>query len=380
MKVILVSQNASPGLHIFRKDLIKYMVSCGHEVYCFAIDYTDELRSFIRQLGAIPIDYRMEKTGLNPLRDILDILRLAKIIKKIDADLVFGFFIKPSIYATLAAKLAGVPRRVAMLEGLGYIYTPSKNGFSLKKRVLQVIHGVLSTIGYAFAHKVIFLNKDDPKDLCRFALLRKDKIEVVGAIGLDLDAYPYKPAIVKDNVRFIFVARLLEEKGILDYLEAARLVKIKSPNTEFVVLGALDAGNPASLTFDQLQAVIEENLIIYPGHVNNVSEWIAGSHVFVLPSFYREGVPRSTQEAMATGRAIITTDVPGCRETVHQGKNGFLVSAFRPEALAEKMLYFIARPDEILRMGNESHVIAVENYDVNKISPVLFSMLIGEKR
>lgn len=353
------------------------MVSCGHEVYCFAIDYTDELRSFIRQLGAIPIDYKMEKTGLNPLRDMLDILRLAKIIKKIDADLVFSFFIKPSIYATLAAKLAGVPRRVAMLEGLGYIYTPSKNGFSLKKRVLQVIHGVLSTIGYAFAHKVIFLNKDDPKDLCRFALLRKDKIEVVGAIGLDLDAYPYKPAIVKDNVRFIFVARLLEEKGVLDYLDAARLVKRKIPNAEFVVLGALDPCNPASLSLEQLQAVIEENLIIYPGYVNNVAEWVAGSHVFVLPS-YREGLPRSTQEAMATGRAIITTDVPGCRETVYEGRNGFVVSAFHPEALAERMLYFIAHPDEVVRMGNESHSMAVQIYDVNRITPMLFSMLIGE--
>ncbi|WP_197723400.1 glycosyltransferase family 4 protein [Thiomicrorhabdus aquaedulcis] len=263
-----------------------------------------------------------------------------------------------------------------MLEGLGYIHTPAQNGFSFKKRILQLAHGLLCSVGYAFADKVLFLNPDDPKDLSSKSLLSKNKLHVLGPIGLDLTAYPYRPVDLEKPIRFIFIARLLAEKGIFEYLDAARLVKAIHPNAEFVVLGGLDPDNPAALSKHQLDEVIAENIIIYPGHVSNVSDWIADSHVFVLPSFYREGVPRSTQEAMAIGRAVITTDVPGCRETVVDGKNGFIVPPFDANALADKMIYLIEHPQEIERMGNASHGMAVERYDVHKINPILAEILL----
>lgn len=378
MKIVLVSQNVSPGLLIFRLDFIKYLVSQGHTVYAFALDYTAESKILVEALGATPVDYSLSKTGLNPISDIKDTLALSKKIKALQPDVVFSFFVKPSIYGTIAAKLAGVPRRIAMLEGLGYIHTPSKTGFSAKKRLLQLVHGCLCMLGYAFADKVLFLNPDDPKDLARKSLLNRNKLKVLGPIGLNLEAFPYKTINDYGPIRFIFIARLLAEKGIFEFLAAARLVKKLHPNSEFVVLGGLDPDNPAALTSFQLDEVIKEGIIIYPGHVSNVSEWIASSHVFVLPSFYREGVPRSTQEAMAIGRAIITTDVPGCRETVTNGVNGFLVPPFDVDTLAEKMCYFIDSPREIHRMGNESYRIAQERFDVNKINPIIAEIIIGK--
>lgn len=375
MGIVLISQNVTPGLLIFRINFIKYLVSQGNVVYAFAIDYDDESRRAVEAVGAIPMEYSLKKTGITPISDLRDTFSLARKLKKINPDLVFSFFVKPSIYGTLAAKLAGVPQRIAMLEGLGYIYTPSNTGFTLKKRFLQVVHGCLCTLGYAFADKVLFLNPDDPNDLAKKSLLNSKKFQVIGPIGLDLDAYPYKAITSFEPIRFIFIARLLAEKGIFEYLEAARMVKQTYPNAEFVVLGGLDPDNPAALTPNQLDDVIAEGVIIYPGHVSNVSEWVASSHVFVLPSFYREGVPRSTQEAMSIGRAVITTDVPGCRETVVDGVNGFLVPPFDPIRLAEKMLYLIAHPDEIQRMGGESNRIAKERFDVHKVNPVLAEII-----
>ncbi|GHY25300.1 glycosyl transferase family 1 [Vibrio cholerae] len=375
MNIALISQNHSPGLLIFRRDLIKYLVKQGHTVYAFALDYSPEAKAAVVALGAIPVDYTLSKTGVNPIRDLKDTLALAKKLKAIQPDVVFSFFVKPSIYGTLAAKLAGVPRRIAMLEGLGYIHTPNKSGFSLKKRLLQLVHGCLCTIGYAFADKVLFLNPDDPDDLAKKSLVNREKFQVLGPIGLDLDAYPYKQITTFEPIRFIFIARLLAEKGIFEYLQAARLVKKIHPNAEFIVLGGLDPDNPAALSSAQLDEVIDEGIITYPGHVTNVPEWIASAHVFVLPSYYREGVPRSTQEAMVIGRAVITTDAPGCRETVIDGVNGFLIPPFDSAILAEKMLYLIEHPEEMQLMGNESYRIAKERFDVHKINPVLADIL-----
>ncbi|MGB5144049.1 MAG: glycosyltransferase family 4 protein [Shewanella indica] len=374
MNIALISQNHSPGLLIFRRDFIQYLVSQGNTVYAFALDYSPEAKAAVVALGAIPVDYSLSKTGVNPIRDLKDTLALAKKLKAVQPDVVFSFFVKPSIYGTLAAKFAGVPRRIAMLEGLGYIHTPNKSGFSLKKQLLQLVHGCLCTLGYAFADKVLFLNPDDPNDLARKSLVYREKLQVLGPIGLDLKAFPYKPITTYEPIRFIFIARLLVEKGIFEYLQAVRLVKITYPNVEFIVLGGLDPENPAALSSAQLDEVVKENIIIYPGHVSNVPEWIASSHVFVLPS-YREGYPRSTQEAMAIGRAVITTDVPGCRETVIDGVNGFLIPPFDSTNLAEKMLYLIEHPEEVQRMGNESYRIAKQRFDVHKLNPILADIL-----
>lgn len=374
MKIILISQNVSPGLIIFRKELIQTLSAQGYEVYCFAIDFTDATRDLVKNLGGIPVDYSLNRTGLNPLRDMRDTWALSRKLKHIKPDLMFSFFAKPVIYGSLAAKLAGVPKRVGMLEGLGFTFTEQPFPLPFKTKLIRWIQVQLYRLSVPLLDKIIFLNPDDPKDLLEKYGIKAKQMEVLGAIGLDLTNYAFVQPDTSKH-RFIFIGRLLAEKGINEYIGAARLVKQQYPDAEFVVLGGLDEGNPGGLRKAELEALIKENIIVYPGHVDDVPRWIAEASVFVLPSYYREGVPRSTQEAMAIGRAVITTDVPGCKETVEHGVNGFIVPRWNAQALADKMIYLIENPTEITRMGNESHRIAVDKFDANKVNQRLMEIL-----
>jgi len=373
MKIVMIGTTANCVLG-FRGPLIKELIIKGHEVYAFAIDYSDAQRQLLKSLGAIPVDYVLFRSGLNMLADLKMMFRLKTKLEAIKPDIVLSYFVKPVIYGTVAARLANIPIRIAMLEGLGYVHTASQNGYGFKKRILQIVQGVLFTISFKFATRIVFLNPDDPNDLSKMTLFSKSKVEVVGGIGLELLDYPYSKPDMNNPIRFIFVARLLAEKGIYQLIEAIKLVQEKYPSTELVVLGDLDEDNPAGLTKKNLDDLIKQEIIIYPGQVANVNEWLSSSHVFVLPS-YREGVPRSTQEAMAVGRPIITTDVPGCRETVVDGKNGFLVPAFDVEKLAEKMIFFIEYPDQIEPMGIAGHRMAEERFDVHKVNVKMLEIM-----
>lgn len=373
-KIILISTVAS-SFYGFRADLIRTLLKKGHQVYAFTSEYKAEDLKKIEQLGAIPITYTLNRGGLNPLADIIATYQLSKKIKAINPDLVFSYFSKPVIFGTLAAKLAKVPRVIGMLEGLGYTFTEQPEGLSKKTQLIKKIQVFLYKIALPQLDQLIFLNPDDPKDLIDQYAINVRKVEVLGGIGLNLKEYPYQPVSnIQQHINFLFIGRLLKEKGIHDFLNAAKIVKEKYPETQFTVLGAIDPHNLGALTQSELDELISSNIIDYPGHVDNVKDWIAKSHVFVLPS-YREGVPRSTQEAMAIGRAVITTDVPGCRETVEQGVNGFIVAKWNPEALAEKMIYFIEHPEQIEKMGYESYKIAQDKFDAEKVNQRLLNIL-----
>lgn len=373
-KIILISTVAS-SFYGFRADLIRTLLKKGHQVYAFTSEYKAEDLKKIEQLGAIPITYTLNRGGLNPLADIIATYQLSKKIKAINPDLVFSYFSKPVIFGTLAAKLAKVPCVIGMLEGLGYTFTEQPEGLSKKTQLIKKIQVFLYKIALPQLDQLIFLNPDDPKDLIDQYAINVRKVEVLGGIGLNLKEYPYQPVSnIQQHINFLFIGRLLKEKGIHDFLNAAKIVKEKYPETQFTVLGAIDPHNLGALTQSELDELISSNIIDYPGHVDNVKDWIAKSHVFVLPS-YREGVPRSTQEAMAIGRAVITTDVPGCRETVEQGVNGFIVAKWNPEALAEKMIYFIEYPEQIEKMGYESYKMAQDKFDAEKVNQRLLNIL-----
>ena len=372
-KIILIGTVAS-SFYGFRADLIRTLVERGHHVYAFTSEYSIEGLRKIEQLGAIPITYTLNRGGLNPLADIIATYKLSKKIKEISPNIVFSYFSKPVIFGTLAAKLAKVPCITGMLEGLGYTFTEQPRGLNKKTQLIKKIQVFLYKIALPQLDQLIFLNPDDPKDLLQKYGIKVKKVEVLGGIGLNLENYKYSENFNSD-ISFIFVARLLAEKGIHDYIRAAKIVKSKYPNIKFTVLGAIDKSALGSLKEEELQDLIQTNIIEYPGYVNNVADWVKKASVFVLPSYYREGVPRSTQEAMAIGRAIITTDVPGCRETVVDGVNGFLVPKWNPEILAEKMIYFIEHPEQIRIMGNESHKIAIERFDAEKVNQKLLKIL-----
>lgn len=374
MKIILLGTTAFNSI-IFRQDLIKELVKSGYEVFVFGLCFSSDEDHQVRALGAIPVAYSFSRTGLNPFRDIKDTFALAKKIKAIKPDLVFSYFAKPVVFGTLAAKLAGVPRCIAMLEGLGFTFTEQPSGLPFKTKLIRSVQVLLYRLAFPLLDRIIFLNPDDPIDLVEKYKLKVKKVSVLGGIGLNLADYPYS-APQSQPVRFIFIGRLLAEKGINEYIAAAQIVKQQYSDAECVVLGGLDEGNPGGLTQQALDSYIEQNIVIYPGHVNNVHEWLAGSSVFVLPSYYREGVPRSTQEAMAIGRPIITTDVPGCRETVVDGVNGFFVPPWSSEQLAEKMIRFIEQPELIEQMGKESYRIAQEKFDAQEVNERLVGMLL----
>ena len=374
MKIVIIGTVAS-SFYGFRAALIYQLLLKGHSVYAFTSEYCQYELKKIELLGAIPITYELNRGGMNPLADAKATYALSKKIKEIAPDLVFSYFSKPVIFGTLAAKIAKVPRVIGMLEGLGYTFTEQPEGLSKKAQLIKSIQVLLYKIALPQLDNIIFLNPDDPKDLLEAYHIKVKKLDVLGGIGLDLDEYNYQPIETIDSpISFLFIGRMLKEKGIHDFIAAAKIVKKIYPEVQFTVLGAIDSSNPGALQQSELDRLISLNIINYPGQVDNVQKWIADSHVFVLPS-YREGVPRSTQEAMAIGRAIITTDVPGCRETVVEGVNGFLVEKWSPQALAEKMIYFIEHPEDIKKMGYESYKIAQDKFDADKVNKRLINML-----
>ena len=373
-KIILIGTIADSFL-FFRADLISELLKKNCKVYAFTSSYDEKELEKIKELGAVPVSYTLSRGGLNPLTDIKMMYRLSRQIKILAPDMVLSYFAKPVIFGTLAAKLAKVPKVIGMLEGLGYAFTEQPKGLSKKTQLIKKIQVMLYTISLPQLNTLIFLNPDDPKDLLDAHSIKVKNVEILGGIGLNLNNYSYQS--IKDihlPIKFLFIGRLIKEKGIHDFISAAKIVKEKYPKTVFTILGTTDPASLGGLQQSELDDLISSDIINYPGQVDNVQQWLGDSHVFVLPS-YREGVPRSTQEAMAIGRPIITTDVPGCRETVVDGINGFLVGKWKPQALADKMIHFIENPEQIEKMGYESYKIAQEKFDVNKVNQRLLNIL-----
>ncbi|MFU9047699.1 glycosyltransferase family 4 protein [Acinetobacter tibetensis] len=375
MSTIVFIGTIASSIYDFRADLIRSLLKQGHQIYAFTSQYNAEDINKIEQLGAIPVTYTLNRGGLNPLADIVATYQLLKKIKHINPDVVFSYFAKPVIFGTLAAKLAKVPRVIGMLEGLGYTFTEQPEGLSHKTKFIRYIQVFLYKMALPMLDQLIFLNPDDPKDLLETYSIKVKKVVILGGIGLNLQEYPYQPVDdISLPIKFLFIGRLLKEKGIHEFVQAAKLVKKQYPKTQFTILGQIDNFNIGALQQAELDDLIASCVVEYRGQVNNVKDWITNSHVFVLPS-YREGVPRSTQEAMAIGRAIITTDVPGCRETVIQNRNGFIIPRWDSKTLAEYMIYFIENPKQIRFMGDESHKIAIDKFDVEKVNQRLQNIL-----
>lgn len=358
MKIGIVS-SLSASLCNFRGPLIKEMVRRGHTVYAFAPDYDTSTRTWLESNDVIVIDYSLSRTGLNPIKDIHSIIELWLKIRSLKLDLTFCYYIKPVIYGTIAAAISGVKARFAMIEGLGYSFTNDHRP-AFKKRMLRLIASLLYKMSLSICKGVIFLNSDDYTEFRRGGILRHDRVSVLGGIGVDLSEWKYSGS-VQDPMTFIMIGRLLADKGVREFVSAASFVKSRYPEARFVLLGDLDE-NPSAVSLSEVQSWVDSKIIEWPGHVS-VGQWLENASVFVLPS-YREGVPRSTQEAMARGLPVITTDVPGCRETVNHGVNGFLVPHRDADSLANAMIFFLEKPELCQAMGFQSRKIAEEKFDV----------------
>ncbi len=373
MTTIAIITSHAPSLVHFRASLIESLRAKGVEVFALAPNYDAATRAAVLNLGATAVDCAMDRTGMNPAIDAWNTWQLTRLLRRLRPDITLGYFVKPVVFGTLAAWLAGVPRRFAMIEGLGFAFTPTAETRSIKRVLLKRLVTELYRIGLRQASRVIFLNPDDRSELINAGALSVKKSFLLGGIGVDLEKWPMSAPIVKP-VTFLLVARLLREKGIEQYAAAARLIIKKNLQARFILLGSLD-DNPGSITRNEVQKWVDDGILEWHGHVP-VQPWLMQASVFVLPSYYREGVPASTQEAMAMGRPVITTDVPGCRDTVVNGVNGFLIPPRDVEALAEKMEIFIQRPDLIHTMGQASRGIAEERFNVHEVNGRLLDLIL----
>lgn len=374
MKVAIVGTVAS-SIFGFRMPYIDLLLEQGHEVFAFAIDFNSEQKQRLLDLGITPVDYNISRSGKSLLLFLSEIKELRLKLEEVQPDIFFGYFLKPVLFGGIAAKIAKVPKRVGLIEGLGQTFTIPPNGLGLKQRILMKV----LSLGIGFVSRlldsIIVLNGDDQLELAKYASL--GKVKLLGGIGVDLNEYSHKPISSDGKVRFLFVGRLLQEKGVRYFLEAAEKVKKNYPNAEFLLVGALDESRSSGITQEELNSYTDSGVVKHYGHVTNVIDYIEKSSVFVLPSYYREGVPRSTQEAMAVGRAIITTDNTGCRDTVVDNVNGFLVNKYDSSDLATKMEVYLNNPALIIVHGENSRRLAEELFDVVKVNQRLLRLMYG---
>lgn len=375
MRRVAVVGNWGDTLVRFRGPLIKSLIAAGAEVHAFAPEYSDDERAAVVGMAAIPVDYALDRAGLNPFKDSKAVYSLAKEFRRRRIDTVFSYFAKPIIYASIAARLAGVAHTFSMIEGAGHVFSENQPN-SVKRMFLRATVSRLYRFALHRATRVFVLNKDDKQLFVDSRMVDPRKIVCLDGIGIDLEEY--RPAATPHDdaasVLFLMATRLLKEKGVREFVAASAKVKKRHPDSRFVLLGGIDP-NPNAFRRDEIKTLVAEGGVEWLGRVADVRPWLQAASVFVLPSYYREGVPRSILEAMASGRPIISTDWVGCRETVVDGVNGILVPIKDSDALAAAMLRFVDNPQWIAQMGAQSRRIAEARFDVKKINSQILEVM-----
>jgi glycosyltransferase involved in cell wall biosynthesis len=359
-RVALIGSFA-PSLINFRGPLIAALVERGHEVHALAPDIDPATAASLRALGAQPRSIGLVNSSLNPLRSLRTIRELRDVLQGIDPDTVIAYTIKPIVLGAPAAAAAGVPRFIPLVTGVGFAFTPGREA---KRRLSRLLAKLLYRRAFARSALAIFQNPDDRDDFRRLGLLPAGlDTALVGGSGVDVDQFAARP--VPARTSFLLIARLLGDKGIREYGEAARRLKSLYPDVRMALVG-YPIPSPDALRADEIERLIAGG-VDYVGRMDDVRPALEACSVYVLPS-YREGTPRSVLEAMSVGRAIITTDAPGCRETVVDGENGILVKPRDPDSLFEAMLRFVEEPGLAERMGASSRRLAEERFDVRKVT------------
>jgi glycosyltransferase involved in cell wall biosynthesis len=316
----------------------------------------------LARLGARLVHYRLDRKGVNPLRDMRTLRDLTRLLKEERPDLLFASTIKPVIYGCMAARLALVPHVYAAITGLGYVFEAD----SVFKKCVRLLGVGLYRLALGKAEGIFFQNRDDA-GVFRESGIIGDRTRVLFSrgVGVDTKHFALAPLPPPPPV-FLLVARLLEAKGLAEYAAAARLLKARYPDARFQVLGPPEQGF-GGVGLDRVRSWEAEGCIEYLGRTNDVRPYLAAAHALVLPS-WREGTPTSIMEGMSMGRPAVVTDVPGCREVVRDGVNGCLVPVRDARALARAMESFILMPESIARMGAVAREIAVRECDAEHVA------------
>ena len=333
---ILILANSVVGLHSFRKEVVKAIVDAGYTVYV-AFPDKDERAEYFNSIGCRYIDIPFERRGINPLKDVLLLLNYWKSIKKIKPVAVLTYTIKPNVYGGLASAISGVPL-IANITGLGdSLENPG---------LLQKLTMALYKLGLRKANTVFFQNSSNKEFCIKNGLVRAEQTQLLPGSGVNLHHHIYQEYPSDGKVKFLYIARLLKDKGVDEYFEAARVIRERHPETEFQILGPCEGKYKKDL-----EELCNKGVVKYLGTTSDVRPFIGNAHCCIMPS-YHEGLSNVNLESAANGRPVITTDVPGCRETVDNSVTGILCQARSADSLIEAVEKFIQLPyEQTIKMG-----------------------------
>ncbi|MCP4407264.1 MAG: glycosyltransferase family 4 protein [Gammaproteobacteria bacterium] len=368
MARILLIGTLPSSLVNFRGALIREIVHAGHDVISMAEPATDPIRSDIEALGAVYRSFPVRRSGLSPRQDFLTYCALKRALQELQPDVVLAYTIKPVVWGGLALRTIPGARFYALITGLGFAF----QNVDIVRKVLTALVTQLYRVSLKRASRVIFQNRDNRDEFVARKIIPRNGCAVVNGSGVDLSAFSNTQLPAEGSV-FLMIARLLGEKGLREYAEAACLVKARYSEAVFRLVGPEDP-SPDGILLAEVIQWHEQGWIEYLGETDDVRPFLADCHVYVLPS-YHEGMPRTVLEAMAMGRPILTTEVPGCRETVMPGENGFLVSEGDATALAERMMWFIENRPLWQRMAARSRKMAEERFDVHSVNQSLMRIM-----
>lgn len=335
-------------------------MSQGYEVH-IATGITDQKES-MEGFGLIVHPLMIDRSSTNPFGMLRTLFQIVTLFRKVRPDLVHLVTIKPVLLGGIAARLAGISAVVAAISGLGYVFLDRGGISKIRRGIVSVLYSL------ALGHrnlKVIFQNPDDRDVLLRFTLLRTDQVELIRGSGVDLELIKATP--LPDGTPVVMLAaRLIADKGVHEFIGAARLLRQTGSVARFCLVGTIDPSNPSSLTDAELEAYEADGIIERWGHRADMANVLSEAHIVVLPS-YREGLPKVLLEAAAAGRAVITTDVPGCRDAIEPSVTGMLVPDHDVESLACTILELLDNPQRSAAMGCSGRALAEREFDIKKV-------------
>ncbi|MCC8151712.1 MAG: glycosyltransferase family 4 protein [Lachnospiraceae bacterium] len=364
---IAVISSHTRSLCWFRIDMMKAFISKGYDVVAVGQESESKWSNKFAQDGIVYKQIYVERNGTNPIGDLRTLKELNSFLREEKPDKIFCYQAKTVIYTCLAAKKNKIAEVYPLIPGLGSVFM----GDSIKGKIVKFILVKEYKIALKQSRKVMFQNKDSVVVFVHDRIVDESKCVIINGSGVDIKRFSVTP--LPQQTVFLMISRLIKDKGVMEYLDASRLIKKRYPNIRFLLVGPYDS-NPSSIKPEELQKYVEDGTIEYFGEQEDVRPYINQASVFVLPSYY-EGTPKTVLENMSCGRAIITTDAPGCRETVTDGVNGYLVPVKDAGAVADKMQEFIDKPELAIEMGSRGRKIVEEKYDVNKVNESIMEIM-----
>ncbi len=371
MARVVILGSYAESLVQFRGHFIRRLLREGHQVVAAAPGPCEAVASTLSGWGARFVEVPMDRQGMHPTRDLKTLKALHDLFRDESPEVFVGYTIKPVVYGLLAAWLADVPSRYALITGLGSAFSGGADG--TRQALLQTLASLLYGISLRTSQRVIFQNTDDAYLFCARRLVGgPEDVAIVNGSGVDLQHY--RPVPLPRQTTFLLIGRLLRDKGIREYVQAARRIKANHPEVVFRLAGWVDPESPAAIDIDEVERWHDEGTIEFLGRLEDVRQALGKASVFVLPS-YREGTPRTVLEAMAMGRPVVTSDAPGCRHTVENGRNGFLVPVGDVEALVRALTHFVDARSLIRDMGSASRELVADRFDVRDVNENLLDIL-----